>query len=186
MSKILVVSGHPDLDNSTANKTIIENLENLLPNVYVHRLDKAISNGNFDIKKEQELIEKYDTLVFVSPFYWYSWSSLMKKWVDEVFVFGFAHGLGGDKVKNKKIMLSFTTGAPIEEYTHEGAMKHSVEEFLYPVEGLANLCQMIQLPHVYSNGMSFIPQVHGEERLKEVQNKAKEQAKKIAKIIRET
>lgn len=31
MKKILIVSGHPDLENSTANRTIIENLSKKLP-----------------------------------------------------------------------------------------------------------------------------------------------------------
>ena len=29
MKKVLVISGHPDLENSTANKTIIENLKKI-------------------------------------------------------------------------------------------------------------------------------------------------------------
>ncbi len=184
MSKILVISGHPDLENSTANKKIIENIAKLLPEATIYRLDKEIKNGEFDIEKEQKNLLDYDTYVFVSPFYWYSWSALMKKWVDEVFVFGFAHGETGDKVKGKKILLSFTTGAPENAYTTDGAMKHTVEEFLYPVEGLANLCGMIQLPHVYSNGMSYISGVHGKDRLEEVNKKAFKHANKIVELVK--
>lgn len=70
MSKILIISGHPDLDNkSIANKTIIEKLMKKLSGITVHRLDTALNSGNFDIKKEQELLLDYDTYIFVSPFY---------------------------------------------------------------------------------------------------------------------
>lgn len=184
MKKILIISGHTDLENSTANKAIMANLAEKLPEATFHRLDKAIENGNFNIEKEQELLLNYDTYVLVSPFYWYSWSALMKKWVDEVFVFGFAHGDGGDKMEGKNILLSFTTGAPAEAYSKEGAMKHTVEEFLYPVEGLANLCRMKALPHVYSNGMSFIPTIHDNARLEEILQKAEEHANKIIKLVK--
>ena len=71
MKKVLVISGHPDLENSTANKAIIENLTKKMPEITIHRLDKAIKNDNFDIEKEQEQLLQYDTYVFVSPFHWF-------------------------------------------------------------------------------------------------------------------
>ncbi|MCY7009167.1 NAD(P)H-dependent oxidoreductase [Fusobacterium simiae] len=184
MKKILIVSGHPDLENSTANRIIIENLSKKLPEATIHRLDKIIENGNFNIEKEQTLLLEYDTYIFVSPFYWYSWSALMKKWVDEVFTHGFAHGSTGKKVQGKNILLSFTTGAPFEEYKHEGSMRHTVEEFLYPVEGLAHLCGMNALPTVYSNDMTFIPTVHDDNRLKEIQKKAEKHANRIVELVK--
>lgn len=76
--KVLVISGHPDLENSTANKAIIESLTKKMPEITIHRLDKAIKNDNFDIEKEQEQLLQYDTYVFVSPFHWFYCSSLMK------------------------------------------------------------------------------------------------------------
>ena len=71
MKKILVISGHPDLENSTANKAIIENLTKKMPEVAVHRLDKAIKDGYFDIQKEQELLLQYNTYIFMYPFYFF-------------------------------------------------------------------------------------------------------------------
>ena len=85
MKKVLVISGHPDLENSTANKAIIESLTKKMPEITIHRLDKAIKNDNFDIEKEQEQLLQYDTYVFVSPFHWFYCSTLMKKWIDNVF-----------------------------------------------------------------------------------------------------
>ncbi|MFQ1023162.1 NAD(P)H-dependent oxidoreductase [Avibacterium paragallinarum] len=47
-----------------------------------------------------------------------------------MFVYGFAHGLTGDKLKGKKLVMSFTTGAAAEQYQPEAAMYHTVEQFL--------------------------------------------------------
>ncbi|MEH8026365.1 NAD(P)H-dependent oxidoreductase [Gallibacterium anatis] len=60
---------------------------------------------------EQNRLMQADTIVLQFPFYWYSYPALLKKWVDEVFVYSFAHGSTGDKVKGKKLVMSFTTGA---------------------------------------------------------------------------
>ena len=40
MQKVLVISGHPDLSDSVANKTILRELEQKLPNVEISYLDK--------------------------------------------------------------------------------------------------------------------------------------------------
>ena len=41
MAKILVVSGHPHLDKSLANRTILETLKGLGPDFTLHRLDET-------------------------------------------------------------------------------------------------------------------------------------------------
>ena len=184
MSKILIISGHPDLDNkSTANKTIIEKLMKKLPGITVHRLDTALNSGNFDIKKEQELLLDYDTYIFVSPFYWFSYSALMKKWLDDVFEVGFSHG-GGDKLKGKNIIFSFTTGASVMVYTHDGFIQNTVEELTVSSSTMALYTGMKLLGHVVSYDMIFNPSVHNDERLKEIQKKAEEHVDRIVDLVK--
>lgn len=99
MAHILVVSGHPDLNHSIANATILDELATALPDAEIRRLDLLYPDGKFNIAAEQESLLQADVIVWQFPFSWYGLPGLMKQWLDEVFVHGFAHGstakLGG-------------------------------------------------------------------------------------------
>ncbi len=99
MAHILVVSGHPDLNHSIANATILDELATALPDAEIRRLDWLYPDGKFNIAAEQESLLQADVIVWQFPFSWYGLPGLMKQWLDEVFVHGFAHGstakLGG-------------------------------------------------------------------------------------------
>lgn len=110
MAKILVVSGHPHLDKSLANRTILETLKGLGPDFTLHRLDET--GWDFDVKKEQELLKDADVIVFQFPIQWYSYPALMKHWVEDVFAHGFAYGTGGTALKGKKFQLPSPPAAP--------------------------------------------------------------------------
>lgn len=183
MSKVLVISGHPNLENSTANRNIIENLKKKLPEITIHRLDTALKDGNFDVKKEQESLLQYDTYVFVSPFHWFSYSALMKKWIDDVFAVGFSHS-GGDKLKGKNIVFSFTTGAPAVIYSHDGFLKNTVEELTLSTETMALYTGMKNLGKIISYDMAFDSSEHDDNRLQEILKKAEEHAEKIVKLVK--
>ena len=58
MQNILVVSGHTDLNNSVANKAILERLENKLPQAEFVYLDKLYSDFQIDVEAEQEKLLK--------------------------------------------------------------------------------------------------------------------------------
>ncbi len=57
MQNILVVSGHTDLNNSVANKAILERLENKLPQAEFVYLDKLYSDFQIDVEAEQEKLK---------------------------------------------------------------------------------------------------------------------------------
>lgn len=78
----------------------------------------------------------------------------MKQWLDEVFVHGFAHGSTA-KLGGKKLILSFTTGAPQALYTADGFFGHAIEEYLIPFETTAKLCNLELLAPVYTCGISY-------------------------------
>lgn len=50
MKKVLIVSGHPDLDGSFANRTILEETGRLLPEAGFVRLDKLYPDFRIDVK----------------------------------------------------------------------------------------------------------------------------------------
>ncbi|EKH0213078.1 NAD(P)H-dependent oxidoreductase, partial [Escherichia coli] len=108
MKNILVISGHPELTHSVANATILDEVETALPDVEIRRLDRLYPDGKFNIAAEQESLLRADVIVWQFPFSWYGLPGLMKKWLDEVFVHGFAHGSTA-KLGGKKLILSFTT-----------------------------------------------------------------------------
>mgnify|MGYP000868451865 CR=1 FL=1 len=183
MKKVLVISGHPDLENSTANKAIIENLTKKMPEITVHRLDKAIKDGYFNIEKEQELLLQYDTYVLMSPFYWFSSAIFMKTWINDIFKDSFSH-LDGNKLKGKNVVFSITTGGPAEIYSHDGLLKHTVEELTLAISSIALYTGMNKLGYVVSNDMNFCTKEHGNERLQEVLEKAEKHADKIIELVK--
>lgn len=141
MKNILVISGHPELTHSVANATILDEVETALPDVEIRRLDRLYPDGKFNIAAEQKSLLRADVIVWQFPFSWYGLPGLMKKWLDEVFVHGFAHGSTA-KLGGKKLILSFTTGAPEELYTVDSFFGHTIEEYLIPFETTARLCNL--------------------------------------------
>ena len=72
MQNILVVSGHTDLNNSVANKAILERLENKLPQAEFVYLDKLYSDFQIDVEAEQEKLLNADIIVLQFPIFWYA------------------------------------------------------------------------------------------------------------------
>ncbi|MGJ0191885.1 NAD(P)H-dependent oxidoreductase [Pantoea sp. RRHST58] len=154
MKRILIVSGHPELAHSVANATILDEVATALPDVEIRRLDWLYPDGKFNIAAEQESLLRADVIVWQFPFSWYGLPGLMKQWLDEVFVHGFAHGSMA-KLSGKKLILSFTTGAPHELYTADGFFGHAIEEYLIPFKTTAKLCNLELLSPVYTCGISY-------------------------------
>ncbi|MEH8044290.1 NAD(P)H-dependent oxidoreductase [Gallibacterium anatis] len=183
MNSVLIISGHPDLDHSVANREIINQLEKALPQAEIVRLDLVYPNYQIDVASEQNRLLNADTIVLQFPFYWYNCPALLKKWIDDVLLHGFAYGSGGDKLKGKNLIVSLTIGGSAEEYQLDGAMHHTVEQFLSSFQELANYCQMQWLPPVYSNGMMTIPNVSTAEQLAAVREKAFDHTTRLVKAI---
>ncbi|MDL0089416.1 NAD(P)H-dependent oxidoreductase [Campylobacter gastrosuis] len=181
MKNVLIISGHPDLKNSVANATILDNISKILPNAKIRKLDELHKNGEFDIKAEQEAILDADIMVWQMPFYWYSMPSLMKKWLDEVFLHGFAHGSNA-KIGGKKLIISITTGAPSELYSQNGLMKHSLSELIAPFESLASLCKLELKVPLFLTGISYINA--DETELNRQKEAAKNHANNLANAIK--
>lgn len=180
--KILLVSGHPDLDQSFANKAIIKELQKELPFAEFVFLDKLYSNYQIDVAVEQQHLAKADIIVLQFPFFWYGIPALMKKWMEDVFVHGFSHGSTGNKLSGKKLILSFTSGAPETLYKHGGLQNYAIDEFLPPLKQFANLCGMEWVDYVYSGGLSYQNR-NDKDKLKQMQESVMAHAEKlIAKI----
>lgn len=181
MNNVLIVSGHTGLDNSFVNKIILDYLEQTLPDATQIHLDKLYPSYVFDIPKEQERLMNANIIVLQFPFFWYGVPSLMKKWIEDVFVHGFSHGATGDKVKGKKLLLSFTSGAPESMYQYGGIQNYPIEDFLPPLKQFANLCRMEWAGHIYTGNLSYIAK--NEEQRVDMRARALAHAEKLIEKI---
>lgn len=182
MKKVLVISGHTDLATSVANKTILDTIGQYLPETEIVKLDTLYPDFKIDVDAEQQRLLKADIIVLQFPIFWYSAPSILERWMEETFRHGFSHGSTGNKLKGKKMILSFTTGAPQEMYSHKGAMGYTIEEFLPCYKATCNLCQMEFTGYIYTGGVSYgtrtTPELIEQQKVKSV-----EHAKKLIKLL---
>lgn len=151
---ILIVAGHPDLSRSLANRTILDEVAAQLPQAEIRKLSELYPDYRIDVAAEQAALQNVDVIVWQFPFSWYALPGLMKVWLDEVFLHGFAHGSTA-KLGGKKLILSFTTGAPEAAYARDGFMQHTVEDYLAAFESTAILCGLDLQPAVYTCGIGY-------------------------------
>lgn len=115
MKNILIVSGHTDtVTDSVANRTILEILAEQLPECQIDYLDRLYPDFKIDTAAEQAKLLWADVVVLQFPVFWFSFPSIMHRWMEQTFLHGFSHGSAGDKLHGKKLILSYTTGAPAE------------------------------------------------------------------------
>jgi len=142
----LVLTAHPDLSTSTANRTWFEALSGIEGVVTRDLTAVGGAQMRFNPATEQALIEQADRIVMQFPFYWYSSPPVLKAWIDQVLLFGFAYGQGGDKLQGKELILAITTGGPAESFQTGAFNSFSMNEFLTPFEQTANMVGMTYLP----------------------------------------
>ena len=126
-----------------------------------------------DVVKEQNKMLKADIIVLQYPLFWYSMPSLLEKWMEEVFRHGFSHGTKGNKLKDKKVIVSITTGAPEEVY-------NNIDDFLNPIKSSCKLCQMEYVGNIVTYGVSY--QLRN-EKSKEIENKAINHADRLIELL---
>ncbi len=107
MSKKLVVLAHSNYSSSRANKALVDAVE--AAGVEVHNLSIKYPDAHFNVAKEQAKLEAADEIVFQFPMNWFSTPWLLKKYLDEVFTYGWAYGTGY-KLKDKKVKIAVTAG----------------------------------------------------------------------------
>lgn len=155
MKNILIISGHTDLKASVANKKILETLETRLPEATIVNLIELYPDYKIDVAAEQKKLNWADIIVLQFPVFWYSAPSILERWMEETFQHGFSHGRTGDKLKGKKLILSFTTGAPEAMYSYDAAVGYTIEDFLSCYKATCRMTQMVYCGDVYTCGVSY-------------------------------
>ncbi|MFI5938153.1 NAD(P)H-dependent oxidoreductase [Actinoplanes sp. NPDC051494] len=97
-----------------------------------------------DVVAEQEKLLWADTVIFQFPMWWYTMPAILKGWVDRVFSFRFAYGVGvhdetryGERfgegtLRGRRAILSVTVGGPESHYTDRG-INGPIEDLLFPI-----------------------------------------------------
>jgi NAD(P)H dehydrogenase (quinone) len=184
MKNVLIISGHPDLKNSIANKAILEELAKKLPEAEIRKLDELYPDYQMDVKAEQAALVKADIIVFQYPTHWYSVPALLKVYIDIVMEHSWAYGSKGNALKGKKLITSTTTGGKASAYTKEGIERHEIGEFNYFLEQYAELCKMEFTKLFCSFGMAYVPGVSPEEKKTAILESAKKHADEMAEFIK--
>lgn len=183
MQNVLIISGHPNLNDSIGNATILADVAKALPGAEIRLLDALYPDYQINVAQEQEALLKADVIVWQFPFSWYSVPGLMKLWIDQVFVHGFAHGSTA-KLAGKKLIISFTAGAPEGLYSREGLFGHDIGHYLAQFETTALLCNLDLQAPVYTLGISYAGR--DDAKVREQKTMAKDHAERLVAAIKKT
>ncbi|MAF83177.1 MAG: NAD(P)H-dependent oxidoreductase [Gammaproteobacteria bacterium] len=114
--------------------------------------EHAANNNGFahDIQTGIERLFAADLLIMQFPLWWYSVPAIMKGWIDRVFAYGATYDFGRtwDRgvMQGKRVMLSFTTGAPESTFAPDGR-NGDLERVLWPLHaGVFGVCGFQVLP----------------------------------------
>ena len=98
-----------------------------------------------DVKAEQAKLLWADLLILQFPLWWYSMPAILKGWVDRVYAYGFAYGVGehsdahwGDRfgegtLAGKRAMLVVTAGGWDTHYGTRG-INGPIDDLLFPIQ----------------------------------------------------
>ena len=181
--KILLICGHPYYEkDSFLNKAIIEDLKKKLPKAEYDILIENYPEQKFDVQKEQNKLLQAEIIIFQYPIFWYSWPSLLQKYVEEIFTHGFAFGSKGSQLKGKKLILSFTAEYGEKDFQKNGAGKFTIEEIFLP--SIIDICDFSELK---LEGYIFTGDIGHELRKKEdeIKKLAENHADRLIKKIKE-
>ncbi|WP_427307993.1 NAD(P)H-dependent oxidoreductase [Cupriavidus sp. H39] len=106
----------------------------------------AFENGlqSDDIAREQDKLRWADAVILQFPLWWFSMPAILKGWVERVYAYGFAYGVGehsderwGDRygegtLAGKRAMLIVTTGGWESHYSARG-INGPIDDILFPI-----------------------------------------------------
>lgn len=98
-----------------------------------------------DVAIEQAKLLRADAVILQFPLWWYSMPAIMKGWVDRVYAYGFAYGVGehsdrhwGDRfgegtLAGKRAMVMVTMGGWEPHYSARG-INGPIDDLLFPIQ----------------------------------------------------
>ncbi|MBC6982551.1 NAD(P)H-dependent oxidoreductase [Caulobacter sp. 17J80-11] len=138
-ARTLLVLAHPALERARMNPALADAAQ-ALPGVTLRDLYELYPDFTVDVRTEQKLLLEHDLIVLQFPLFWYSAPSLLKEWIDAVWLKGFAYGPRGVALRGKTLLCVISTSASAADFTPEGDYRFSLTEFLRPFEQTARYC----------------------------------------------
>ena len=151
MASVLILFAHPVYSKSRTQRALVDRCSRM-EGVTFNDLYQQYPDLYIDIKREQQLVENNDIIIFQHPFYWYSGPAMIKQWLDLVLEYTWAYGPGGNAMKGKKMMHAISSGGSKEAYGEHGVNRFSIAQFLLPYRQTAELCQVAYLPPFVLHG----------------------------------
>lgn len=174
----LIVLAHPDINNSNANRTIVDELEGRFTDVEIRDIFQSNPDYRINVQEEQAALLRHDLIVLQYPMYWYNMPAILKVWFDQVFTYQFAYGSKGDKLKDKILLPSITVGQPERNFRLEDNYS-LMKSLLMPIEKSAKYAQMHYIDPVVLYEIATVAG-HTES---EIKAKAKIHSQKLIGII---
>ncbi|KTQ95597.1 NAD(P)H dehydrogenase [Aureimonas ureilytica] len=108
---------------------------------------EAFATGTLtdDVVQEQEGLLWADALILAFPLWWFSMPAILKGWIDRVYAYGFAYGVGehsdtrwGDRygegrLAGKRAMLIVNAGGWASHYGPRG-INGPIDDLLFPIQ----------------------------------------------------
>lgn len=129
--RITIVLAHPDINDSRANKELINTVKEL-DNVAVYNLYEDFPEL-FDVEVWTQIMLDSSMLIYQFPLYWMSAPYMLKKWQEEVFT----HLSRTPVTVGKPMMVVTTVGGDTNAYRSGGRNRYTVDEILRPYEASA-------------------------------------------------
>ena len=156
--KTIVILAHPNIEQSRINKTWTVALSKSHPVVEIHNIYELYPDWKIDVKTEQKLLEEADRIVLEFPFQWYNVTPLLKKWLDDVFEYGWSYGEGGDKLAGKEIGVAVSTAGVEDVYIDD--IYGTIGQLLLPIKSTAKFVGARYFGHHVLHG-AFAPDIEG-------------------------
>ena len=86
--KILLILSHNNYKISFVNKFIVGKLIKKIPNKKLNHLEIEYPDLKFDVKTEQNKLQKAEIIIFQFPLMWFNIPSTIKKYIEDVFQYG--------------------------------------------------------------------------------------------------
>ncbi|MBB5466827.1 putative NADPH-quinone reductase [Paraburkholderia sp. CI2] len=150
--RTLVVLAHPNIESSQVNAVWAAELHKRPETITLQNIYHAYPDWNIDVTREQVLLARHDRIILQFPVYWYSVPPLLKKWIDDVFLYGWAYGPGGNRLAGKEIGLAVSTGSPADAYQKNGRLGYTLDELLRPLEQTIRFIKARPLPTFVMHG----------------------------------
>lgn len=125
-----------------------------------------------DIKTEQDHITSADAITFIYPIWWTGLPAILKGYIDRVFSYGFAYGVGEQGIMKlltgKKGFIINTHGTPTDVYDSIGmtqGMKMTSDVGIFEFVGIESV------GHLFFGGIGYLDDAAYKGMLKQVEDK---------------